>query len=152
MKKEGTELNSAGPQVREEPIVERGGIVRGGTIYEAPAGPQVSGLRELVAKWRRWGVSREELGESFWAKTFFDRANELEEALESQSQAPTFTVREQEVITDLAKRQEISEHKVLVQGLRLYQLIVMGSHRLEEVEPGLGKLAPAARPEGDLGK
>ncbi len=46
-----------------------------------------------------------------------------------------FTNKEAAVIGDLAKRLGISEHKVLVQGLRAYQLIVMGTHQLQEKPP-----------------
>src|SRR5262249_23236091 len=41
-----------------------------------------------------------------------------------------FTEQERMVIGDLAKRQEISEHKVLVQALRLYQLHILGVPQL----------------------
>lgn len=51
-----------------------------------------------------------------------------------------FNARELEVIADLAKRLDVSEEKVLVLALRAYQLIAVGTHKLEEVQHyGLNK-------------
>ncbi len=58
-----------------------------------------------------------------------------------------FTEAEQRVIKELAKKLDVSEHKVLVQGLRILQLIVIGTHKLVEVNPELKSgPAPAGEP------
>lgn len=69
-----------------------------------------------------------------------------------------FTKRELEVIADLSKRLDISEEKVLVQALRAYQLVAMGTHHLEEEVvpkngfggPAIPGLEPAGSIEGQV--
>jgi hypothetical protein len=48
-----------------------------------------------------------------------------------------FTENEKSVIAEISKKQELRPAKVVKQALATYQLIVMGSHELREVNPEL---------------
>jgi hypothetical protein len=65
-----------------------------------------------------------------------------------------WTEREREVLAELQERTGLSEHRMLLQGLRLYQLVQAGTHRLEEIDPALRKAAKPAsdKPEGKGGE
>jgi hypothetical protein len=48
-----------------------------------------------------------------------------------------FSDREKKVIAEISARQEIRPAKVIKQALAAYQLIVLGSHELREINPTL---------------
>src|SRR5581483_4352213 len=61
-----------------------------------------------------------------------------------------FSDDELRVIYEIAAKQEITQRKVLIQALRCYQLMVMGTHELRELNPQPKmKFAPASRPTGE---
>ena len=51
-----------------------------------------------------------------------------------------FTEKEKSVIAEISNKQELRPAKVIKQALATYQLIVMGSHELREVNPELGSI------------
>ena len=55
-----------------------------------------------------------------------------------------WTERERKVIEELKAATGLSEYRVLLQGLRLYQLVQSGTHKLVELKAALG---PLAQPE-----
>ena len=52
-----------------------------------------------------------------------------------------FTDREWDVLRELSERQDLTRAKVLLQGLRMYQAVVLGHSKLVEVNP-LPKVMP----------
>jgi hypothetical protein len=61
----------------------------------------------------------------------------LAPASETEKLPAKWTEREQQVINDLMRKTGLSEHRVLLQGLRLYQLIQSGTHKVVELEAAL---------------
>ena len=80
---------------------------------------------------RKTGVLNMYFGNQDWIRTHLTQPTTADDiGLE-------FTEKEKSVIAEISNKQELQPSKVIKQALATYQLIVMGSHELREVNPEL---------------
>lgn len=78
-----------------------------------------------------------------FANAVGDLCDSCASAIELPAPVPEFTEREEKVIRELSSMKDLSRIAVLRQGLRIYQLICVGSHVLKETSPA-EKSAPVS--------